>query len=57
MALPVTKLSDVSLERWLPPSPSLEKAHSAPLCGEGTGHHSFQGPFDFLNGQSIVSRF
>ena len=57
MALPVTKLTDVSLERWLPPSPSLEKAHSAPLCGEGTGHHSFQGPFDFLNGQSIVSRF
>lgn len=57
MALPVTKSMDVPLERWLLPSPSLEEAHCAPLCGEGTGHHSFRGPFDFLSGQSIVSRF
>lgn len=56
MALPFTKLTDVSLGKLLPPSLSLEEGHGAALCGEGAGHHSFRGPFDLLSGQSLVSR-
>ena len=47
MTLKVIRLTDVSLEKSHLLWPSLAEAHCASLCGEGTDHCSFGGPFDY----------